>query len=142
MTKNSVVFALSLSLLILAGCGGKVGLTGRVVFSDDGSPLTMGMVFFETPTFLARGILQPDGTFTVGSLQADDGLPPGKYRVYITGAVKSLGQDATGTEIFESLIDEKFAHMSTSDLEIEITSSMKGFVIEVDRYKPAPRRRR
>ena len=89
-----IIFALSLSLLLLAGCNdGKVGLRGKAVFSDDGSPVPVGTVCFETDNYFSRGDLSPDGTFVVGSLKQTDGLPSGTYRVYITGATKVIGQD-------------------------------------------------
>ncbi len=134
--RNSILFTLALSLLVLAGCGDKVGLKGKAVF-DDGSPVPTGTVCFETDTYLARGDLKPDGTFVVGSLKANDGLPPGKYRVYISGAQKSIGQDKEGMDIYESLIDEKFASGSTSGITIDVTPSTKNFEIKVDRYDPA-----
>ena len=136
MMKNSILFALSLSLLVLAGCGDKVGLRGKATFLDDGSPVPTGTVCFETDTYLARGDLRPDGTFTVGSLKANDGLPAGKYRVYISGAQKSIGQDKDGMDIYESLIDEKYASGSTSGIEIEVTPSTKNIDVKVDRYVP------
>ena len=134
--KNSIFFALSLSLLMLAGCGDKVGLRGKATFTDDGSPVPTGTVCFETDTYLARGDLKPDGTFVVGSLKANDGLPPGKYRVYISGAQKSIGQDKEGMDIYESLIDEKFASGSTSGITIDVTASTKNLDVKVDRYVP------
>ena len=135
MMKNSIFFALALSLLMLVGCGSNVGLKGKAVFSDDQSPVTTGTVCFETDTYLARGDLKPDGTFVVGSLKANDGLPAGTYCVYISGAQKTIGQDADGMEIYESLIDEKFASGSTSGITINVTPSTRNFEVVVDRYK-------
>jgi len=109
---------------------------GKVVFSDDGSPVPIGTVCFETDTYFARGDLKPDGTFVVGSLKANDGLPSGKYRVYISGAQKSIGQDKEGMDIYASLIDEKFASGSTSGITIDVTSRKKYIEIKVDRYNP------
>ena len=134
MKKNSILFALSLSLLLFAGCGdGKVGLKGKVVFSDDGSPLPTGMVIFETDTYLARGMIEPDGTFVVSSSKVNDGLPPGTYRVSIDRAqhVSMRGE----TEIIEPLIASKFASGTTSGITIEVKPSMKPIEIQVDRYE-------
>ena len=137
MMKNSIFFALSLSLLILAGCGDKIGLRGKAIFSDDGSPVPTGTVCFETDTYLARGDLQSDGTFIVGSLRQDDGLPAGRYRVYISGAQKVIGQNENGMNIYESLIDPKFANGTTSSIAIDVTPTTREFNIVVDRYVPA-----
>jgi len=134
--KNSIIFSLSLALLLLVGCGGgKVGMSGRVIYSDDKSPLPMGTVYLETDTFLARGNIQSDGTFVVGSLGERDGLPPGTYRVSIRDAMRSIGQDANGDTIYEPLIDPN----SAAGLTVEITSTTRDFTIEVDRFVPAGR---
>jgi len=137
MTKNSIIFSLSLALLLVVGCGGggKVGMSGKVVYSDDKSPLPMGTVYLETDSFLARGTIRSDGTFDVGSLGEKDGLPPGTYRVSIRDASKPIGQDANGDPIYEPLIDPN----SITGLTVEITSTTRDFVIEVDRYAPTRR---
>ena len=137
MMKKSIFLALSLSLLVLTGCGDKVGLRGKAVFSDDGSPVPVGTVCFETDSYLARGDLRTDGTFTVGSLKASDGLPAGSYRVYISGAQKSIGTDDQGMELYELLIDPKFTSGTTSGITIDVTPSTKFFEVKVDRFDPA-----
>ena len=134
MMKNRILFALLLSMLVLTGCGDKVKLKGKVVFSDDGSPVPIGVVCFETDTYSARGILAEDGTFDVGSLADKDGLPPGTYRVSITGAQKVIGQDARGANIYEPLVAAKFTSGSTSGLTIDVTAATKKFEFEVDRH--------
>ena len=134
-------FLLSL-LLVLTGCGNHVGLSGKVIFSDDQSPLTVGTVNFETDSFFARAPLRPDGTFVVGSLGDADGLPPGKYNVYISGAIQSVttGEGARATTTSEPLVDQKFTSGATSGIVIEITSTTRGFEIVVDRPGTANRR--
>ena len=133
MIKNSISTALVLSLLLLIGCGGNVTVTGKVVFSDDGSPLTVGTVCFASNGSLARGDIQPDGTFTVGTLGERDGLPPGTYSVYILGASRIIGSADAGID--EQLIDLKHTSPDTSGKKVEITSSIRDFVIEVDRFR-------
>ena len=142
LQNGCVFFALLLSLSLLAGCGDNIRATGKVVYSDDKSPLTAGVICFETPTFMARGPLQPDGTFRIGSLKDSDGLPAGTYSVYIMDAIKIIGTDKDGGSIIEPLIDEKITSISTTDLILEVTPSMKYFEIEVERYKPKTGTRR
>ena len=138
MTKKVFCLLLSLSLLILSGCSDNVPLKGKVVFSDDGSPVPMGQVCFETEGYFARSDLKPDGTFVVSSLKLNDGLPAGKYRVYISGAAQFTGKDPqTGGDTYEPLVDKKFLSGSTSGIEIEVTLAMKNIDITVDRYQPA-----
>jgi len=136
MAKNGILFVLLLILVVLAGCSGKVKLKGKVTYSDDGSPVPIGTVGFETDTYSARGTLSPDGTFDVGSLGEKDGLPPGTYRVSVTGAEKVIGQGAYGANIYEPLIDPKYTRGSTSGLTIDVNASTRKYEFEVDRYKP------
>jgi hypothetical protein len=135
--KNSLFLGLSLTLLLLVGCSDKVGLGGKVTFSDDGSPLSTGTVCFETDTYLARGTLKADGSYVVGSLTENDGLPAGTYRVYISGAEKETGQDKEGMPIMEPLIDTKYSSASMSELTLDVTNATKTFDIKVDRYVPS-----
>jgi len=139
--KNKCFFVLLLALLALTGCSNKVALSGKVVYSDDGSPLTTGTVSLETDTFFARGNLKEDGTFIVGSLKEKDGLPPGRYRVAVSGATKVLGYFES-TPMLEPLIDPKYSDSRTSGLTIDIQQSTRDFVIEVDRYVTPARGRR
>ena len=64
--------------LFQAGCSNHVPLRGTVTFSDDGAPLPNGMVIFEAGAFSAVGPIKPDGTYRVGSLKENDGIPPRK----------------------------------------------------------------
>ena len=134
--RSLIFFVFLFPLLLLSGCSnGNVGLKGKVLFSDDGSPLPIGTVCLESDTYLARSNLNSDGTFVLGSLKTNDGLPPGKYRGYISGAQQLIGQDKEGMDIYESLIDVKFTSKTTSGIEIEVTPSTKYFEIVVDHYK-------
>ncbi|MDR2757737.1 MAG: carboxypeptidase-like regulatory domain-containing protein [Planctomycetaceae bacterium] len=110
-------------VLLTLGCSGNVGLTGRVVFSDNEEPLPNGMVTFVQPTFQARGFISADGRYTVGSLKETDGLPPGTYQVcvFCTNA----------DEI--PLIDPKYAYANQSGLTVTVDASTKTFDIKVDR---------
>lgn len=119
-------------LLLLSGCGNNVKLRGKVTFADD-TPLTVGTVCFQNGAFLARGFLQPDGSYVVGSLTEVDGLPPGSYRVYIAGAQRVIGEDKDELPIYESLIDEKYARPETSGLTLKVESSQRRFDIRVDK---------
>jgi hypothetical protein len=141
--KYSIFISLTLSLLLFAGCGGNVGLSGKVVFSDDQSPVPMGTVglISEAGTFSARGDIQRNGTFVVGSIRANDGLPPGKYRVSVFSQ-KHVGdtipdeEGESGEPIFELLVHPKYGNPDTSGITIEITSTTRNFVIEVERFVP------
>ena len=86
------IFAACLSLIVFAGCGDgrgvRVPVSGKVTI--DGAPLAFGSVLFEPleggeNNRPGGGALESDGTFRVSAYTAFDGLPPGSYRVAITG---------------------------------------------------------
>ena len=151
-------FAALILLSGILGCGPNVKFGGRVTYSDDDSPLTTGMVCFESNTFLARGPLDKDGCYDLGSLALNDGIPKGEYRVYVSGAdsveqvemkqvpgqadyVTSTGMSGTmAGQIFTPLIDPKFTQGKTSGITVTIDGSSKKFDFQVDRYQPKQQR--
>jgi hypothetical protein len=134
--QNCFLFIVFLILLLQTGCGNNVGLGGKVAF-EDGQPLTAGTVCFETSTYLARGTIRENGTYTVGSVTPTDGIPPGNYNVYISNAVKYVGiNEKTNEEIWEPFIDKKFTSADTSGLTIDVSASTKKFDIVVTPYAP------
>lgn len=152
-------YAVLLLLCSTLGCGTNIKFGGKVTYSDDGSPLTTGLVCFESDSYLARGPLNQDGYYDLGSLNLNDGIPKGEYRVYISGAESTeevaVAQDAPtqvpgqaayisgpsmagtmGGKIFTPLIDRKFTDGKTSRLTVTIDGSSKKFDFQVDRYQP------
>ena len=136
--KKGLTFFISMILLVSAGCGDKVALSGKVTYSDGGSPLSVGTVCFETDSFVNRGQLTSAGTYNTGSISEKDGILPGTYRVYISGAMREIGVDKNGIPIYESLIDEKFANGATSGLTVTVPTPSGKFDFQVDRYVPKP----
>lgn len=120
--------------VMLLGCGPNQKLTGSVRFSD-GEPLTSGTIVFESDTFLARSFIRNDGSFDVGSLKEGDGIPPGRYKVYITGAVESVPDPKTPEgESLIPLVTPEYIQKNRTTLEIEIPGE-KVFDITVERPK-------
>ena len=133
-----ISFSLFFCILLAAGCGGNVKVTGTVTFTD-GEPLTTGQVVFENEKISAMGKLSDDGTYTLGTDKENNGIPKGQYRVYITGAV-TYGDPpqvpaATGGAYSPtgnsgllpasiSLIDRKFRSAETSGLEADVKGPM------------------
>ena len=150
---NTPIYRYLFIFLIVAGvsgCGkGFVPLRGTVTFSDDGAPLTTGVVYFDNGKDVARGKINADGTYVVGSMSNNDGLAPGNYKVY----VQAMGPDPSGAVVPVSrqpgmqastpsdsglrrqvpLIDPKFSSSATSGLECHVDRSTKPYDIVVDR---------
>ena len=125
-----------LLLIFVVGCGpGHVPLKGKVTFSDDGTPLTIGKVILSQPNYQSRGDLDANGEFVMESLKVGDGLPPGTYGVSIDGAIE-YGDFGGGGY---SLVDPKWASPETSGLTINVDRKTKTLDIQVDR-NPQPRR--
>jgi hypothetical protein len=135
-TKQYLLFFLLFCTIFLYGCnGGKVPLKGRVTFSDDGSPLTTGIVIFSTPSFQSRGEIQPNGTFRVASIGKNDGLPPGEYDVHIVNAsIAKEGNHSDNPDGWIFLVDEKYDSPKTSGLKLKVDSKTKNYDLVIDRY--------
>ncbi|MDR3198515.1 MAG: hypothetical protein LBU34_11665, partial [Planctomycetaceae bacterium] len=127
---------LLLAVLTLVGCGNPK-VHGKVVFSDDKSPLQGGTVNFVTDKNIARGQINKNGNYVIGSEQAKDGLPAGEYKIYITDTIKVLPpKDGTGIPVFVQVIHPKYTKPETSGLTLNVKKSQV-FNIEVERYDPS-----
>ena len=113
------------------GCGNQqVPMGGKITFSDTGEPLMCGMVAFTDGTNQAVSRIGNDGTYNLGFLKKNDGLPKGRYMVYITDALEYPdGPETPGV----SIIDLKFTRPATSGVVIDIDGSEKSFDFQVDR---------
>ena len=134
--KQHQFFSFVLALVFLAGCGGNPSLKGTVTFSDDGSPVPVGVINFETDSSFSRGTLKSDGTYLVGTLSENDGIPPGTYRVSIVGAVRDTGRVEYNEPVMEPLIDEKYSSGTTSGLTLTVPAPQGVYDIQVERYVP------
>ena len=127
-----------------SGCGQNHQLKGQVTYQD-GTPVTVGMVNFESGTSLSRGRIQPDGSYTVGTLGNKDGIPKGTYKVYITGAEvpRETGQNQTsrvdtmGNPIqtmvgFRQLVDRKYMTAGNTPITCEVPVVKNRFNVIVE----------
>jgi len=131
MKHLSLSLVLLLCVLVATGCDRNVKVTGNVAFSD-GKPLSTGQVVFENEKISAMGKLSEDGSYTLGTDKENNGLPRGKYRVFITGAVTYGEAPPLPTDMYGrrtsvsplapsiSLIDRKYLSVETSGLEVDI----------------------
>ena len=124
-----------LSLVFVLGCGNQVSLKGRVTFSDDGAPLTVGTVCFQNDKLLERGNIDASGYYTMGTFKDRDGLPPGEYQVFFA-LPASFGTDTSGKPVLISPVDSKYISPETSGLSLTVNASTKKYDIVVDRLKP------
>ena len=131
------------ALLILGafiGCGtGNVPMGGTVTFSDNGDPLEVGTIVFTDGKQQARAELGPGGKFNLGFVKANDGLPKGSYKVYISGAIKREDRDVPnprpGVLYFTEtqLIDLKYERPDSSGLTFIVDGTTKTTTFSVDR---------
>ncbi|MDR0869938.1 MAG: hypothetical protein LBN39_04015 [Planctomycetaceae bacterium] len=118
---TSVGFVLVL-VMLLAGCGGKAQVTGKVTF-DDGAPLTNGEVRFEAGNYLATGKIQSDGSYRLSSVGENDGVVNGSYKVSVV-AMEEIVTDPNKLpaeqKAAKPLVAEKFRSGETSGLTCEV----------------------
>jgi len=116
------LFVVSLLCIFATGCGGGgTSVKGKVTF-DDGTPLTVGTVIFETEMLEMIGMIQKDGTYRMSTDGKTPGIPKGEYKVAIVGAGESIGEydPVTFNLIVRPLIDGKFRDSSLSGLTCKV----------------------
>jgi len=120
------LFACFLLLCALSvGCGGNI-VKGKVTF-DDGEPLPLGTVQFESNDQIFYGKIHTDGFYTLATdTGKKENVPNGSYRVCIVGAIGEgkkmapIGGVDYNRIIPESLIDKKYTMASTSGLTCDV----------------------
>lgn len=140
---RSINFVVILCCMLTAiGCGKNIALKGRVVFSDDGSPLSSGMVLLDDGKNVSRGVVKKDGTFIMGTMKERDGVLPGEYKVSIVGAYALLpcpqnDDDNPDNDIYpppqKPLIDKRYENFETSGLTVHVEKPEYSYEIKVDR---------
>jgi hypothetical protein len=131
--------ALSLLLVAVAGCGGRLyPVRGKVTF-EDGTPLSKGTVVFESiggeKAITARGAIQPGGSYQLSTYKPGDGAPAGKYRVLVAPMVDLSSYHPERDVDF----DPRFSAFNTSGLEFDVKPGENEFPIQVARIKRARR---
>ena len=139
MQKYTLII-LALVAATCVGCSGNVKLSGKVLYSDDSSPVESGMVYFvsQDGSFSAHGTIK-NGDFTVSSVKENDGLPKGTYDVYFAGIEKVVkeGQTLANGDTTEPetapAIDVKYLSASTSGITQTVDSGTKTVEYKLDR---------
>jgi hypothetical protein len=126
----------TLALLALSGCAKNplYPVNGKLVW-EDGTRVTQlanGMVVLETPegTPIARGSINRDGTFQLGSSRPGDGAVVGKHRV-------SVIESRQGEPPPPPVLDLAYAKFETSGLEIDVEPKTNDVTFTVRRAKPS-----
>jgi hypothetical protein len=129
-------FLMLFVLVFFIGCSKGNSVTGKVTFPD-GSPLTRGEVIFSTPSFVAAGMIQSDGTYSIRANNMKEGIPSGTYSVTVK-AYEDIQENPDGImenlKPAKSLIDTKYASSATSGLTCEVKGTMT-FDINVEPFK-------
>jgi hypothetical protein len=117
--------------LMAIGCGdGRYPVHGTVT-RDDGVPIKEAMVVFESldrqPNITARGDVDANGEFELGTGAPGDGAPAGHYRAKITQLMSNPDEPPQAT------FDPRFGDFGTSGLEFEVKRGPNDFPIKVTR---------
>ncbi len=115
---------------LASGCGSAGGVTqtvlipvkGKVVYK--GMPMTRGVVTFEPDDYgrPASGRIEPDGSFTLSTHQAGDGVVPGHHRVTVT---------ETGVKSPRDQLAKKWASAAASGLTADVDADHNEFTLEL-----------
>jgi hypothetical protein len=124
--------AAAATLLLVAGCDagagspapvrGKIAYrslplhTGTIVFTPDASRGTTGV--------LVRADIRPDGTYSLGTTDAN-GAPPGWYRVTI---MAMEGSSTGGYTVPRSLLPDKYRDPDLSGLSCKVQANQENII--------------
>lgn len=125
---------LSMALLIAAaGCGRRVVLVpveGQVML--DGQPLGGNAAIMMQPAAgpAARGRIDAEGRFRMGTFRPGDGVPPGKVAVRVASSTQP-STDSEDVPLLGSRIPEKYGDCQSSGITLDVTSGMGPVTIEL-----------
>ncbi len=96
--------------------------------------MTDGQVVFEPvdkqKKVSARGFIQPDGSFSLGTFKDDDGAVEGEYRVLVAQPVPSPSEEGRP---HKQLIHPRFESFDSSKLRYTVTRGDNNFTIVVEK---------
>jgi len=125
--------------ILLPGCGPKYfPVEGKVVWADDtpAKELEGSQVVFDSSELKisARGTIGADGTFTITTINPDDGVLAGNYKVAIVEERKPVRKD-DWSQVHPALLDAKYANHQSSGLTAQVTSGKNQIKLVVERLK-------
>ncbi len=109
--------------LFLCGCGassGEIETTSVYgVVTLDGTPLTKGIVYFVPEGGRgAKGKIESDGSYTLGTYGKKDGAVIGQHKVFIIATEGEVAFESE--EPVKSLVPRRYTNAKTSGLEFEV----------------------
>jgi hypothetical protein len=127
---NNIYISFIIILCFYTGCSPNVSVHGTVAFPD-GKPLTKGMVCFKNDKIIVRGDIRLDGTYKLGMEKSGNGILPGHYNIFISGAVEiedipiPKGKEIPRIPNENPLINPRFFSEQTSGLNCNVEKGMK-----------------
>jgi hypothetical protein len=113
------------------GCAKSIyPVKGRVHFAD-GTPLTQGRVVVDSGKEMTGswGLIHPDGTFEMGTNTANDGVPPGRHRVYLQNTMTAPPPGFTGLFKPQPLVHPRFTTPESSGLAFEVPGQVEWEIV-------------
>jgi hypothetical protein len=135
MRTIALVFGLGLLLTSAPGCDGSrlYPVEGTVVFPDGEAVTGLAGANVEFDPVGgkegARGEVQPDGSFRLGTNKPGDGAAPGEYRVSIQPPLPALDRPAP------RVLDRRYENVTTSDLRVTIKAETNRIRLQLERPK-------
>ncbi|MDG2013461.1 MAG: hypothetical protein P8J33_08150 [Pirellulaceae bacterium] len=128
-------------LLITTGCKQSDNLhpvKGKIVF-EDGSPVMFGDIEFQSTLepINARGKIQRDGTFVIGTRTGNDGALEGPHKVVIVQAITNHF-NLNVVHDHGHIIAPKYTRYETSDLKVDVKPEENVLNIVVEQREDAP----
>lgn len=121
-------------ILAVAGCGRpRYTVSGRVAYSDGTPYASEGFVIAEAVVdekpIMARGLIGPDGRFTLAGRNQDDGIMAATYKLRLVPPPLVGGIDSPQAQ--KMPFDKKFMQFDTSGLSFEVRSSSDDLEIDL-----------
>jgi hypothetical protein len=114
---------ITLLLLLAAGCGTGIRVSGTVTYEEDGSPVQQGSVNFSTDKSNFSGVISK-GKYVTGGNKNVQGIPAGQYKIWLAGTDNiEVITDKDGTQIdvkFHPTVSREFTSASTTPLSFTV----------------------
>lgn len=118
---------------LAVGCGRRVELVpveGRVIL--DGRPLAAGSIMLQPAAGpAARGRLDTDGRFRMGTYRQGDGVIPGPAAVRVASFEKPAAPGDAESVLGKSRVPDRYTNFQTSGLTVQVARGMAAVTVEL-----------